>query len=253
MYASARISSLHRFCDIIISCLTCPLAAFTHFASCQILLGSFPLPTHEAPAQTALTSFWPLLLIRYEGRGGIFNVLASLLGPEVPSSSGSPGVEGSPFLKEKGPLYDPNLLELDLRVISFWMKFSLDGVVSTGMPPLCPEAVRSRDSRDSVVEPFVARDCVSFDLRESGGDASSGPSSGVPFSPAFSLAFSLFLSALRAKNCVVKDGAAGLSFGVSGRWDDDGRVPIGAWSGSVFRGRVLRNPHLYGRPAKHCW
>ena len=108
------------------------------------------------------------------------------------------------------------------------MNVSLAGVVSAGVLPLCPDAVCSRDSRDSIVEMVVARDCVSLDLRESGGDVSSGPSSGVAFSPAFNLAFSLFLSALLAKNCVVKDGAAGLSFGVNGRCDEVGRVPIGA-------------------------
>jgi len=40
-----------------------------------------------------------------------------------------------------------------------------------------------------------------------------------------------FWCPLIVKNCVVNDGAAGLSFGVSGRWEEVGRVPIGAWSG----------------------
>ncbi len=50
------------------------------------------------------------------------------------------------------------------------MKVSLDGVVSEGVP----EVVRSRDSRDSAMDPTVAIDLESFDFRESGGEASSG-------------------------------------------------------------------------------
>src|SRR5438034_8239070 len=75
----SRTSSLHLFCNIIVSSLTCPLAAFTHFAGRQILFGSLPLPPHEAPAQAALAPFRPLLPIRHRRRRRALDVLSSLL------------------------------------------------------------------------------------------------------------------------------------------------------------------------------
>ena len=114
-----------------------------------------------------------------------------------------------------------NLLELLFRVI-FWINdFVL--VVSDGVP----DDVRSKGSEDSVAE--VRTDRESFERRVSAREFSSvliSLSFDFPTSTSLFLPFSDFLP-----NIVLKEGAAGFSFGVTGWCDDEGRVPIGACTG----------------------
>ena len=86
------------------------------------------------------------------------------------------------------------------------------------------DVVRSSDSRDSIVDMVGAREGVSLDLRDSGGDCVSS-----------SLSLSLDSSLDLPLKSIVKEGAAGLSLGVDGRCEEAGRVPIGAWSGLLSR------------------
>ena len=118
------------------------------------------------------------------------------------------------------------------------MKLSLaaDGV---GPSEMTLELMRSRDSLESVIdmeaiELDVAIDRPSRDLRDIGGETSSIDEScvgGLSKDPSDSFAFALSLSfslSGRLVKSVRKLGAAGLSFGVIGRCDDGGLVPIGA-------------------------
>lgn len=90
--------------------------------------------------------------------------------------------------------------------------------------------MRSRESRDSTVDVVGAMECVSLDLRDSGGEfAEVTPSS-------LSLVLSFVLSLFLPKPNIVKVGAAGFSFGVAGLWEEDvGRVPIGGCDGRTTR------------------
>jgi len=108
------------------------------------------------------------------------------------------------------------------------MKVGFAGVVSAGVPMLLAEVVRSSDSLDSNVDAVAAMECVSRDFLDSGGDPLSKSRDLSLLSLALPL--SLLLSVLMPKK-EVKDGAAGLSFGVKGRCEDTGLVPIGAWRG----------------------
>lgn len=115
---------------------------------------------------------------------------------------------------------ESNLLELALRVI-FEMNVGRDAVAGVDSRLLTvpgreerPEVVRSSDSRDSMVDVVGAMECVSFDLRDSGGDPERMRSS-LTFVE--TLSFSLVLSLLLPKPNMLKAGALGLSLGVNGR------------------------------------
>lgn len=130
-----------------------------------------------------------------------------------------------------------NLLLLALRVIlEMNVGFeagveSRDGEGPSDGPEM-PDVVRSRDSRDSMVEVVRAREgwYVSLLFRDSGGEL---VNEGSSFS--FDLSFFSILSLFLPKLNMVNVGALGLSFGVDGRCccEDVGRVPIGACRGLV--------------------
>lgn len=167
---------------------------------------------------------------------GVVDVLSRLLpraSLAVESSSRSPLVVACSLREKMLPFsfQDPNLFELAFLVI-FEIKVGFTGVVSTGVPVLCVEVVRPRDSRDSAVDVVVMIEGVSLDFREFGGDVSSVSSDGLSLTASLSLSRSLSLSLVLVLslllNSMVKEGAAGFNFGVVGCCEDGGRVPIGA-------------------------
>ena len=123
----------------------------------------------------------------------------------------------------------PNLLELDLRVMRCMSdSFGADDAEPAAGPagPAVSECalddVGSSESCDSAIEAAVVIEWLSRERRESGGESST-PVGGAPSASLLprdlseaSWCFSCFgvlLDSLRAKRRVVKDGAAGLSFG----------------------------------------
>jgi hypothetical protein len=91
------------------------------------------------------------------------------------------------------------------------------------------DETRSSDSRDSAADVRIDRE--SFDRRDIGGDASSGLIKLRSCGLGVSLLSLLFVLSSFFPKMVLNDGAAGLSFGVAGRWEDGGRVPMGACTG----------------------
>lgn len=89
-------------------------------------------------------------------------------------------------------------------------------------------------------------DRASLERREAGGDNSScvdSPSRDFGGSESFDFGLSSFFP-----KKVVKEGAAGFSFGVTGRWDDGGRVPMGAWIGLWGSNGASSCSNSVGRP-----
>lgn len=114
---------------------------------------------------------------------------------------------------------------------SFSLLLLADGWLSDGV-----EEMRSRESWDSAVLFWVCIEGVSRDLRDSaeeGGLGAEWSSAEVGVSVAFS--FDLAFSALEARERKprLNVGAAGLSRGVIGLWDEGGRVPITPTGGGL--------------------
>lgn len=86
-----------------------------------------------------------------------------------------------------------------------------------------------------------AMECVSLDLRDSGGEFVNG----VPSSLSFVLSF--VLSLFLPKPNMVNVGAAGFNFGVAGLWEDEvGRVPMGGCDGRTARLGSRNSPSSSG-------
>jgi len=153
----------------------------------------------------------------------------------APSSSSSPGVDGSPAFLEKRELRSLdqgmlNLEELLLRVMRC-IRDSFGVDVDVGTPSEgVDDTAWSRESCDSPMDTAVVMECVSLDKRDAEGEESNSalvsesrsldfsisfPLSG--FSPGVLSPFVLFLVSLRLKRRVVKEGAAGFNFGVAAR------------------------------------